>query len=47
VQIINAIHVDDEDRIDVAALLKAFDDLPAGDLIRVASAEANVRVWVE
>jgi len=47
VQIINAIHIDEEDRIDVAALLKAFDDLPAGDLIRVASAEANVRVWVE
>lgn len=46
-QIINAIQIDEEDRIDVAALLQAFDDLPAGDLIRVTSAEANVRVWVE
>lgn len=46
-QIINAIHIDDQDRIDVAALLKGFDDLPAGDLVRVTSADANVRVWVE
>lgn len=47
VQIINAIHVDEEDRIDIAALLKGFDDLPMGDLVRVTSADANVRVWVE
>ncbi len=46
-QIINAIHVDDQNRIDIAALLKGFDDLPAGDLVRVTSADANVRVWVE
>ena len=46
-QIINAIYVDDEDRIDIAALLKGFDDLPVGDLVRVTSADANVRVWVE
>jgi len=46
-QLINAIEIDDEDRIDVAALLKAFDDFPAGDLVRVTSADANVRVWVE
>ena len=46
-QIIDAIHVDEEDRIDIAALLKGFDNLPAGDLIRVTSADANVRVWVE
>ncbi|MCK5378552.1 MAG: hypothetical protein KAJ78_04075 [Acidobacteria bacterium] len=46
-QIINAIQIDEEDRIDIAALLKAFDDLPVGDLVRVTSADANVRVWVE
>ena len=46
-QIINAIQIDEEDRIDIAALLKGFDDLPAGDLIRVTSTDANVRVWVE
>lgn len=46
-QIINAIHVDEEDRIDIAALLKGFDDLPVGDLVRVTSADVNVRVWVE
>ncbi len=46
-QIINAIQIDEEDRIDIAALLKGFDDLPAGDLVRVTSADANVRVWVE
>ncbi len=46
-QIINAIQIDDEDRIDIAALLKGFDDLPIGDLVRVTSTDANVRVWVE
>ncbi|MEN8165614.1 MAG: hypothetical protein ABFS37_15915, partial [Acidobacteriota bacterium] len=46
-QLLDAIHVDEEDRIDIAALLNAFDNFPEGDLIRVTSAEANVRVWVE
>lgn len=46
-QIMDAIHVDDDDQIDVAALLKAFSDLPGGDLVRVTSDDANVRVWVE
>lgn len=46
-QILEAIHVDDEDRLDVAALLQAFDTLPQGDLVRVTSNEANVRIWVE
>jgi hypothetical protein len=45
--LINAFHVDENDNLDVAALLRAFDELPNGNLITVDSAEANVRVWIE
>lgn len=33
--------------IDVAALLSSFDTLPDGELVRVTSNDANVRVWIE
>lgn len=46
-QLIDAFHVDEESNMDIAALLRAFDDLPTGDLITVDSNEANVRVWIE
>jgi hypothetical protein len=45
--IIDAIQIDDEDRIDIAALLQGFNDLPGGDLVRVTAPDANVRIWVE
>lgn len=44
---IDAFSVDEEDQIDVAALLRSISDLPSGDLIRVTSDDANVRIWVE
>ncbi|MCD4749001.1 MAG: hypothetical protein K8R59_06480 [Thermoanaerobaculales bacterium] len=46
-KLIDAFQVDEENRIDIAALLRGFEDLPNGDLVRVNSSEATVRVWVE
>jgi len=37
----------DENTLDVAALLGSFDQLPNGELVKVTSNEANVRVWIE
>ena len=45
--IIDSLHVDENNQIDVAALLKAFDNLPNGNLVTVQSSEADVRVWIE
>ena len=45
--LIDALTLDEDNRIDIAALLRGFDGLPDGDLVTVESAEANVRVWVE
>jgi len=45
--LLDAFSVDEQNRLDVAALLTGFENLPAGDLVRVASAEADVRIWIE
>lgn len=45
--LIDSLTLDEENRIDIAALLRGFDSLPEGDLVTVDSNEANVRVWVE
>lgn len=45
--LIDSLHVDDHNEIDVAAFLKGLDNLPNGDLVTVESSEANVRVWIE
>jgi hypothetical protein len=45
--IIDALSLDENNRIDVAALLRSFDTLPSGDLVTVDSPDANVRVWIE
>jgi hypothetical protein len=44
---IDAIQVDEDNRIDVAAILESFSDFPDGDLVTVTSPDADVRVWVE
>lgn len=44
---IDSLHIDENNQIDVAALLQSFDQLPSGDLVTVQSDDANVRVWVE
>jgi len=45
--IIDALSIDEENRIDLAVLLQSFDALPDGDLVTVDADEAKVRVWIE
>jgi hypothetical protein len=45
--LIDALQVDEENRIDIAAVLESFSDFPDGDLVTVESADANVRVWID
>jgi hypothetical protein len=44
---IDALHIDENNQIDVAAFLSSFDQLPKGDLVTVDADDAKVRVWVE
>ena len=44
---IDALSIDENNQIDVAALLASFDDLPNGELVTVDADDAKVRVWVE
>jgi len=44
---IDALQIDEENRIDMAALLTSLDQLPNGDLVTVEADDASVRVWVE
>ena len=44
---IDALHIDENNQIDVAAFLTSFDQLPEGDLVTVDADDAKVRVWVE
>jgi len=46
-ELVDALTIDDRNRIDVKAVLASLDRLPDGDLVRVTSDEANVRVWIE
>jgi len=47
VEMMDALSFGEENTLDVAALLEAFDNLPNGELVKVTSNEANVRVWIE
>jgi hypothetical protein len=46
-EFMDALSINQESQIDVAALLSSFDKLPDGELVTVESDEANVRVWIE
>jgi hypothetical protein len=46
-EMMDALTFGEENTLDVAALLEAFDSLPNGELVKVTSNEANVRVWIE
>jgi len=46
-EIMDVINIDEDNRIDVAALVQSMIDLPDGELVTVTSDDANVRVWVE
>jgi hypothetical protein len=45
--ILGSFTIDAENRIDVKALMHSLADLPSGDLVKVTSSDANVRVWIE
>ena len=46
-EFMDALMINEESQIDVAALLSSFDRLPSGDLVTVESDDADVRVWIE
>ncbi len=47
VSMVRALTIDENNELDVAALLTSLDELPDGELVRVSSNDANVRVWIE
>jgi len=46
-ELLDALSFGEENTLDVAALLQSFDKLPNGDIVKVTSNEANVRVWID
>jgi hypothetical protein len=46
-ELMDALSFGEENTLDVAALLESLDKLPDGELVKVTSNEANVRVWIE
>jgi len=45
--LINAISVDDQDRLDVKKLLASLDSSMVGDLVRVEAPDASIRIWID
>ena len=45
--LMDALTFGEKNTLNIAALLESFDDLPNGELVKVTSNEANVRVWIE
>jgi hypothetical protein len=46
-ELMDALSFGEKNTLDVATLLQSFDRLPNGELVKVTSNEANVRVWIE
>ena len=46
-ELMDALSFGEENTLDIAALLESLDELPNGELVKVTSNEANVRVWIE
>jgi hypothetical protein len=46
-ELMDAVSFGEEHSLDVAALLQSLDALPDGELVKVTSTDANVRVWIE
>ena len=46
-ELMDALSFGEKNTLDVAALFASLDRLPDGELVRVTSADANVRVWIE
>lgn len=47
VEFMDAIYINEESQIDIAAMLESFDKFPNGDIVTVESSDADVRVWIE
>ena len=45
--LLDAILIDDNDRLDLKSLLASLDSTAMGDLVKVTAPDANVRVWIE
>jgi hypothetical protein len=46
-ELIDAISIDDNNQLDIAALLTRLGEVQIDDLVRVESPDANVRVWID
>ena len=46
-ELMDALSFGETNTLDVTALLERLDTLPDGELVKVTSNEANVRVWIE
>jgi hypothetical protein len=46
-QLLDAFVVDENDRLDLKALVGALERFGTGELVRVTAPDANVRIWVE
>ena len=47
VELLDAIAVDEENRLDIRSILARLDAASFGDIVRVKSSDADVRVWIE
>jgi len=47
ISLVDALTIDEQNRIDVTAILASMAELTDGELVRVTSDDANVRVWIE
>jgi hypothetical protein len=46
-ELMDALDINEESQIDVAALLSSFERFPNGEFVTVTSNEADVRVWID
>jgi hypothetical protein len=46
-QLLDAFTVDENNMLDIAAMIERLADLPGGDLVQVEADDATVRVWIE
>jgi len=47
VELLDVLTVDDTNHLDVRAILARLDQISIGDIVRVKSTDADVRVWIE
>ena len=45
--LIDVLTVDDDNTLDIVAMIEKLHDVPGGDIVQVEADDATVRVWVE